>query len=214
MTMRDDDAIERVMAGLGRVQPPAGIEDRVLRAMDSISAAKGAAPGRRLIGLRGFYVVSGIAVACLLILATRFGAVVHPAIQQSVPPKMEAATPRVSPKHVGGDVLKVRVAVARAYVRPAVDVSDDDALALAEMQAPSHPAPPVPLTEEERMLLRIAHPTTLMELAMVDPVLLKNEDAREKAEYEEFFAPPKAVAQDAPNTPDEQKVAPGKDQPQ
>ena len=46
---------------------------------------------------------------------------------------------------------------------------DRDAVAVEAMHATSYPAPPMPLTEQERLLLRLVHKDDPVELAMLDP---------------------------------------------
>jgi hypothetical protein len=58
------------------------------------------------------------------------------------------------------------------------------------MHGASYPAPPMPLTEQEKLLLRIAHKSDPVELAMLDPVVRAARDAEEKAEVKNFFEPP------------------------
>jgi hypothetical protein len=48
----------------------------------------------------------------------------------------------------------------------------------------------MPLTEQERLLLRMAHKNDPVELAMLDPKLRELQDAQEKAEFQMFFARP------------------------
>jgi hypothetical protein len=64
----------------------------------------------------------------------------------------------------------------------------EDSIAMSEMRAPSLPAPPMPLTEQERLLLRMAHKNDPVELAILDPKLRELQDAQEKAEFQRFFA--------------------------
>ena len=66
----------------------------------------------------------------------------------------------------------------------------EDSVAMSEMRAASFPAPPMPLTEQERLLLRMAHKNDPVELAMLDPKLRELQDAQEKAEFQMFFARP------------------------
>jgi hypothetical protein len=72
------------------------------------------------------------------------------------------------------------------------DVSADnsDSVAASEMQAASFPAPPMPLTEQERLLLRIVHKNDPVEVAMLDPNQRNLEERKERAEYQSFFARP------------------------
>jgi hypothetical protein len=55
----------------------------------------------------------------------------------------------------------------------------------------SFPAPPLPLTEQERLLLRIAHRGDPVELAMLDPKMRAARDEEDKAEVQRFFVQPK-----------------------
>jgi hypothetical protein len=65
--------------------------------------------------------------------------------------------------------------------------TDSDSAALEEMRAASHPAPPLPLTEQERLLLRIVHRSDPVELAMLDPMTRAARDVEEGAEFQRFF---------------------------
>jgi len=77
-------------------------------------------------------------------------------------------------------------------------MDDEDALALAEMRAPSLVAPPQPLSEQERLLQEIVHKGDPQELALLDPAMRELWDAQEKAQFREFFTPvPIAVQPDA-----------------
>jgi hypothetical protein len=48
----------------------------------------------------------------------------------------------------------------------------------------------MPLTEQERLLLQIAHRGDSVELAMLNPVHRAERFAEEKAEVSRFFGPP------------------------
>ncbi len=67
---------------------------------------------------------------------------------------------------------------------------NDDALALEELHAASQPAPPLPLTREERFLLRLAHKGDPEELAILDPNVRAKQDVEARAEFHIFFDPP------------------------
>ena len=53
--------------------------------------------------------------------------------------------------------------------------------------AQSYPAPPSPLTQEERLLLHLAHTGDRGDLAMLDPVRRAAQTAAERAEVQSFF---------------------------
>jgi hypothetical protein len=77
----------------------------------------------------------------------------------------------------------------QANVRRATDVQVGESVAVEEMLAASHPAPPMPLTEQERLLLRIAHRGDPVELAMLDPMRRAARDVEEQTEFQRFFKP-------------------------
>jgi|GEM_PF-859245 len=78
---------------------------------------------------------------------------------------------------------------AKTNVSRAKAVRDGDSVALNEMHDTSYPAPPMPLTEQEKLLLRIAHRGDPVELAMLDPAVRAERDAEEKADVTKFFEP-------------------------
>jgi hypothetical protein len=71
---------------------------------------------------------------------------------------------------------------------------DADSAELQRELAVSYPAPPMPLTEQERLLLRIAHRSDPVELAMVEPMLRPMQDADERREFQRFFGQSKKEA--------------------
>lgn len=74
-------------------------------------------------------------------------------------------------------------------------VQDSDALAVEEMRAESRPAPPLPLTEQERLMLRLLHSGDRQELAQLDPMMLREREAEETAEFLRFFEPVENAAE-------------------
>jgi hypothetical protein len=66
-------------------------------------------------------------------------------------------------------------------------VLDSDAVALDDLHAASRPAPPMPLTEQEKLLLRLVHKDDPVELAMLDSRVRAMEDLEDRAEFQRFF---------------------------
>jgi len=77
--------------------------------------------------------------------------------------------------------------VARRSDGTSESAADDDSLAVSEMRAASHPAPPMPLTEQERLLLRIVHKDDPVEVAVLNPAWRAARDAEDQAEFQRFF---------------------------
>jgi hypothetical protein len=103
--------------------------------------------------------------------------------------KMEIATGGSQSKKsglTGADhpvsLVKVHTRMRREQGRSAVD-----AVALAEMRAPSHPAPPEPLTQQEKLLLRVVHSGDPQVMAMLNSTVRAREEAESDAEFQKFI---------------------------
>jgi hypothetical protein len=80
------------------------------------------------------------------------------------------------------------------------------------MRAPSYPAPPLPLTEQERLLLRIVHKDDPVEMAVLNPVLRAARDAEDQAEFQRFFVKPVIEQPTTGQTAPEQQQQEGQQQ--
>ena len=65
-------------------------------------------------------------------------------------------------------------------------VSAIDAVSYQEMRAASHPAPEEPLTQEEKLLLRLVHKGEPQVMAMLNPEIREMQDAQSEAEFNQF----------------------------
>jgi hypothetical protein len=69
--------------------------------------------------------------------------------------------------------------------------TDPDTIALAETLAPSHPAPPMPLTQQERLLISATRQGQPIELAELEPLrqpaLRAAAAARERANLRQYI---------------------------
>lgn len=70
------------------------------------------------------------------------------------------------------------------------DATPTDAQLLVDLRAPSHPAPPLPLTPQERLFVHILRYGNLTELAELDPMVRAKHDADETAAFKAFFPDP------------------------
>jgi len=57
-----------------------------------------------------------------------------------------------------------------------------------ESELASYPAPPLPLTEQERLLLRLAHRHDVRSVAILNPDLEAAESAEAAKQFQQFFA--------------------------
>ena len=70
-----------------------------------------------------------------------------------------------------------------------------DAQLLADLHAPSHPAPPLPLTPQEKLFLGMLRYANTTELAELDPMVRAKQDADETAAFKAFFPDPPPLKQ-------------------
>jgi hypothetical protein len=70
-----------------------------------------------------------------------------------------------------------------------------DAQLLADLHAPSHPAPPLPLTSEEKLFLRMLRYGNLTQLAELNPEVRAKQSADETAAFKAFFPDPPPLQQ-------------------
>ena len=205
-----DDAIERVLTGLRDVHAPAGMERRILAAMED--RALSPAPAGAGVGWRWplwlmaaarpavvRYVVMGCAAAGVIAIVL---AIPGRSRRQQAPLKAKMGSvangqrASVMEEAVMGSERRSAARTARVANEPegpAIGRNEDDdmdAVAMSETRAASFPAPPMPLTEQERLLLRMLHRGEPVELAMLDPKMEALRDAEEKEEFQAFFAKP------------------------
>jgi hypothetical protein len=162
----------------------------------------------------------GLALGCGVAAALVAAALMIPRIQRLGRAPMRASAPgagakpaapeavvagagSATTKHVwGGAPSVLSQKQATRATETAVARDDEDAIAMSETRAASFPAPPMPLTEQERLLLRMVHQGDGVELAMLDPRLEAMRDADEKEEFQRFFVNPAVKAAKEDSTAD------------
>jgi hypothetical protein len=76
-----------------------------------------------------------------------------------------------------------------------VSQTSTDAQLLADLHAPSHPAPPLPLTPQEKLFLRMLQYGNATQLAELNPVVRDRQDADEATAFKAFFPDPPPLEQ-------------------
>jgi hypothetical protein len=202
-----DEAIEKVLTGLRDAEAPDGMERRILERLDERASMQSRSGGRWLrpirlmrpggplmvrplacgVALTGIFAIA-VAVTGIRRLGhapaqvpTQFN--VNSSAVQAATSAVIATSPRVALS--GSSAPSIR----RTKVRSAVAVRDSESAALGETRAASFPAPPLPLTDQERLLLRIVHKGDPVELAELNPVLRAARDEEDKRAVQRFFEP-------------------------
>jgi hypothetical protein len=225
------EAMEKVLAGLRDAAAPDGMERRILAGLEERAAVRSRSGWRQLLPVwlvapaRPVAVgslVCGVALAGIVVVVfaipaiRRLGHTPMQAPQQagrnSVPAGAAALTAAEAAAESGRSALPRAGALSigkRKAERSAAGadvVLDSDSAALEEMHAASYPAPPMPLTEQERLLLRLVHKDDPVELAMLDPKLRALQDLEDKAEFQRFFG--QSMKQTTPEQTATEQAAP------
>jgi hypothetical protein len=189
--MRDaDGTIERLLAGLRDAEPSAGIERRILEALDGKAARPAAASAslwRRLILPWRLRPAMAMSAACAGILA---GSLIVLTVHQHrhVPADVSRSTNADARQSTGPEAagqkapMVPRRRASRVSVRRPGDVS-----AVGETQAAGFPAPPLPLTEQEKLLLRLAHRGDAKDMAILNPDVRAAQSAKATEQFQRFF---------------------------
>ena len=210
MKKNPEEAIERVLAALRNADAPVGMECRILNTLDALEdhSSPRRSGWRRLRPIwpvtqarpvASWPLASGVALAGLFAVALTIPAIrrlEHSSTQSpshirtnSVPAgRLPLAVPETAANNASLPLPSVR-STRKTNARRPQGAHDNDSAALSEMRSDSFPAPPMPLTEQERLLLRIAHRADPVELAMLDPMQRAARDAEEKADVKKFFEP-------------------------
>jgi hypothetical protein len=184
--MKDaEPTIERLLAGLRDAEPQPGITHRILEAMQARETAASVSFWNRLrpqtlpafaIWLASALAITGAFVAIALHQRWRVPAdSSHPpilAVRQKSP--AEAITQKAP--------VPARRPASRVWSkhsRPVIPVPD--------LRAASFPAPPLPLTEQEKLLLRLAHRRNPEDTAILNPAAQAAHSAKANEQFQQFF---------------------------
>ena len=193
-----DNAIDKTLAALKSAAPPQGMDARILQRLQQQPAPAAPFCWRDLLTRSALAAVwwrgalSGAAAAMLLVgallLAQHTLRTKQPAVSQLAPAR--SLTPVALPVTASAPAsagCPTHAQIHRAWV------GSDASF------APSHPAPILPLTAEERALARLARTADPKLLAALSPETQARVDAQEADNYNKFFAPPPAPPQPADN---------------
>jgi hypothetical protein len=158
-----DEVLERLLKGLGKAEPSPGMETRILHAMESHSAQPSNWPLHAALAV----CLSLAAVWCI---AT---------VKVLPPPAMPLSIPMYNPRFAGLEIT----AEPTLHFQPAARHPH----AAAPVQTASFPAPPLPLTEQERLLLRLAHQRDASKEPALNPALHDAQMAKANEQFQQFF---------------------------
>ena len=196
-----DEAIDRLLAGLRTVEPTHGMQQRILRGAREKAGAQSQSSLQLPFTKRYSWMVTAASIAVIGLVASWTVARTHRNAEVATlrPAHLTAtiapiAGTRLTPAPIADTRSSQQSRRTSSEVRaePAESVVDLDALALSEMNAPSRPAPPLPLTRQEKLLSDAVHQAGPEELASLRPEVRARQMELSKAEFRDFFDPPLA----------------------
>lgn len=193
-----EEAIERVLAGLREAEAPQGMERRILQAAQAQAVERKSWTVAAWLGARPWAVAAAGVV--MLSLAASFAGhgrgrnrIEVASVKPNIMSTAVAPAARLEEVHTEGRPKRERGALSRrsnAGEAKPEPLSAEDALAVSEMNAPSKPAPPLPLTRQEKLLAEAVHQAGPEELASLRPEVRDRQMELSRAEFHDFFEPP------------------------
>jgi hypothetical protein len=179
-----EPTIKRLLAGLRDAQPHPGIEHRILKAMQAREKAASVSFWNRLrpqtVSTFAIGLATALAIGALvaITLPRRWTAPVdssHP-VALAVRAKTSAdAIPRQAPVPAPRPASRILPKHAHA------------ATPAPNLRSASFPAPPLPLTEQEKLLLRLARRRNPEDTAILNPALQAAQSAKANEQFQQFF---------------------------
>jgi hypothetical protein len=176
--MKDADrTIERLLAALRDAEPSTGIARRILQTMEAREAEASAPFWTRLRPV-ATSLATALAITAVLIIALHH--------HRSAPADTRSHAPAVHRTTQPEAVVQQAPIAPR---RPAERGSRRRLVsAVPETQAASFPAPPLPLTEQEKLLLRLAHRRNPEDTAILNPAVQSAQAVKATEQFQQFFA--------------------------
>jgi hypothetical protein len=207
MIKSSEEAIAKVLAGLQTSEAPVGMERRILKAVRDHASARSRlgwhwsrpiwpiTQARPILTRSLFF---GVALTGILGIAFTIPSLYRQHRIRSTSAQLKMTTTSTESVPLATRSLVASSAappppasVMRSLVkrqgRAAGLVRRDDSVALREMRAASRPAPPLPLTKEEKLLLRLVRTTGPEELATLNSDVRARQEAESETEFQKFF---------------------------
>jgi hypothetical protein len=159
--------IENLLAGLRDAEPPSGMHHRILNTMVARRATT--LSPRRLL-----HPAIAMSLACALAITIWFH---H---HRRIPEHLRSYTtnvdaPRTKPSQTVADRTprEPRRSISRVSLRPT--------------QTHGFPAPPLPLTQQEKLLLHLAHRNDARDMNLLNPDVQAQQSAKATQQFQQFF---------------------------
>jgi hypothetical protein len=190
-----DDTIEALLAGLRDAEPSAGMQRLILETMQTHEAMTPVSSWRRMMLASRLHPVTAISSVCATALSASLIVAIAGHQPQHAPPDTRNAARSVptsadARRAIGAEAvvrkapIEPRRTTARVPVRPP---RGSDESAVGETQTASFPAPPLALTEQEKLLLHLAHRGDPENLGILNPDVRAAQTAKATEQFQQFF---------------------------
>ena len=197
----NENQIDRVLNALRDTAPPKGMDRRILNILEAHSSLTGVIPSgatkSRSRGIPAFStaraatflrwtagtVLAALTVAALIMFNTR---------RQTSPTLVTTPrTPTLAPQTPSAAATTQPIPTIHRAIAPANPLPPQhlETAELVEDGQVSHPAPPIPLTDQDRILLRYARRARTEDLAQISNDRKAAKDQQEAADFQAFFEP-------------------------
>ena len=175
--MKDPDrTIENLLAGLRDAEPPPGMHHRIL---DAMLAGRATA----------YYSRPRLQPAIAISLACALAITIWVQHHRHIPANLRSYTtnvdaPRTKPRQTAADRTprEARTTTSRALLKP----THASEVSYAEESA-GFPAPALPLTEQEKLLLRLAHRNDAQDMNLLNRNVQAQQSAKATQQFQQFF---------------------------
>jgi hypothetical protein len=166
--MKDPDrTIENLLAGLRNAEPPPGMHHRIL---DALVAGQATTHNPR----RLLHPAIAMSLACALAITIW---VQH---HRHTPANLRSYTTTV-------DALRTKPQQTVVHRTPREPRRSTLTVMLRPTQTPGFPAPPLPLTQQEKLLLRLAHRNDAEDMNLLNPIVQAQQSAKATQQFQQFF---------------------------
>jgi hypothetical protein len=177
--MKEADAtIGKLLARLRDAEPPGGMERRILETLDGMEAREVTTSHSQWLPAFALLLACAVIVAATVMVRQHRHALADLGRATGTDVRQAKGPELVTQKRPTGPLRTA----SRASVRRFRDVH-----AAREIQASSFPAPPLPLTDQEKLLLRLAHRRDPENMAVLNPEGRATQLAKTTEQFQQFF---------------------------
>jgi hypothetical protein len=183
-----DQAIAALLGRLREAEPSAGLERRILTALAMREQQISESPRHLLHVSRSWQLAGAVSLAGLILLATCL--VFLPEKSSKIAPKAQRSSgvkdrPAQRNPWLPESGSAAKQVVLRASRKPH---HAQESSAEENVGRTSFPAPPLPLTEQEKLLLRLARRNDPKDRTLLNPELRAAQAAKSTQQFQQFFA--------------------------